>query len=91
MISVAYHAPELPRPLRLLARRPGLCWALALAVYLPPSSPCNRLPFIVANDTDPQFLATHLAHGALATLLVIPVVFGDPNARAAATDAGQPA
>lgn len=81
VLSVAYQQrSELPRPLRLLALQPGLCWALALAVYLVTVFTLQPVPFIVADDTTPQFLATHLAHGALATLIVVPVVFGDPNA-----------
>ena len=82
VLSVAYQQrSELPQPLRLLAARPGLCWALALAIYLVTVFTLQPVPFIVADDTTPQFLATHLAHGTLATLIVVPVVFGDPNAR----------
>lgn len=81
VLSVAYERrSELPQPLRFLAERPALCWLLAFAVYLVTVFTLQPVPFIVANDTTPQFLATHLAHGALATLIVIPVVFGDPNA-----------
>ena len=81
VLSVAYERrSELPQPLRLLAQRPALCWLLAFGVYLTTVFTLQPVPFIVADDTTPQFLATHLAHGTLATLIVIPVVFGDPNA-----------
>lgn len=81
VLSVAYERrSELPQPLRLLAARPALCWVLAFGVYLVTVFTLQPVPFIVADDTTPQFLATHLAHGTLATLIVIPVVFGDPNA-----------
>jgi peptidoglycan/LPS O-acetylase OafA/YrhL len=81
VLSVAYERrSELPQPLRVLAQRPALCWGLAFAVYLSTVFALQPVPFIVADDTTPQFLGTHLAHGTLATLIVIPVVFGDPNA-----------
>jgi peptidoglycan/LPS O-acetylase OafA/YrhL len=80
VISVAYERREqLPAGLRQLAARPGLSWGGAFLVYLITVAALQPVPFIVANDTTPQFLATHLAHGALATLIMIPVVFGDPN------------
>lgn len=82
VLSVAYERrSELPAPLRLLASRPGLSWGCAFAVYLVTVATLSPVPFIVADDTTPQFLGTHLAHGALAMLIMIPVVFGDPNAR----------
>jgi len=80
VLSVAYERREaMPAPLRTLATRPALCWAGAAAVYLLTVVALKPVPFIVADDTTPQFLLTHLAHGALATLIMIPVVFGDPN------------
>jgi peptidoglycan/LPS O-acetylase OafA/YrhL len=82
VLSVAYEdRSKLPSPLRQLARRPGLSWGAALGVYLATVAILQPVPFIVANDTTPEFLTTHLAHGTLATLIVIPVVFGDPNLR----------
>jgi peptidoglycan/LPS O-acetylase OafA/YrhL len=48
-------------------------------VYLITVVSLSPVPFIVAADTTPQFLGTHLAHGALATLIMIPIVFGNPN------------
>ncbi|HEU5064242.1 MAG TPA: acyltransferase [Solirubrobacterales bacterium] len=81
VLSVVYQQrSELPQPLRLIAQRPGLSWAAAVGVYLVTVVALDPVPFIVADDTTPQFLATHLAHGLLATLIMVPVVFGDPNA-----------
>lgn len=81
VLSVAYEERStLPQPLRFLARRPGLSWAGAAVVYLITVVALEPVPFIVAEDTTPQFLGTHLAHGLLATLIMVPVVFGDPNA-----------
>ncbi len=82
VLSVAFEQREkLPRLLRYLASHPGLCWGGALLVYLITVVVLEPVPFIVADDTTPQFLGTHLAHGALAALIMIPVVFGNPNAR----------
>ena len=76
--------------IRFVAARPGLCWAGAFAIYMGTVVALQPVPFIVAADTSPQFLATHLAHGALATLVLIPVVFGDPNARVPRRVLGNP-
>lgn len=81
VLSVAYRRTgDLPPVFRQLSERPALCWAAALGVYLLTVFTLDPVPFIVAADSTPQFLATHLAHALLATLIAIPVFFGDPNA-----------
>jgi peptidoglycan/LPS O-acetylase OafA/YrhL len=69
----------LPRPLRVATSRPALPWVGALAIYLVLVAAIPPTPFIVARFTTEQFLGIHLAQGALAMLLLIPVVFGNPN------------
>jgi peptidoglycan/LPS O-acetylase OafA/YrhL len=81
VISVAYpRRSELPRALRAAASRPGLCWAAAVAIYLVTIPTLPPAPFIVADETNSQYLATHLLQGAIAILILIPVLLGDPNA-----------
>lgn len=80
VVSVGYRERSaLPRPLRFLTERPAVCWLAALAIYGITVATLKPVPFIVAEDTSGQFLATHLAHAALATLILIPVLLGDPN------------
>lgn len=82
ILSAAYGRREaaLPRPLRFLAAHPGICWAGALALYFVTVAAFKPIPFTVADFTNREFLAIHLLQCGVAALLVIPVVFGDPNA-----------
>jgi peptidoglycan/LPS O-acetylase OafA/YrhL len=81
VLSAMYGREEaaLPRPLRLAAAHPGVCWAGALALYLVTVFAFKPVPFTVADFTDAEFLAIHLLQCGVAALLVLPVVFGNPN------------
>ena len=61
-----------PRALRAMGHRPGLLWALALAVYLAISLWLPATPFLV--DAHHQ-LVTHLCFALIAALLLAPAVF----------------
>jgi peptidoglycan/LPS O-acetylase OafA/YrhL len=63
-----------PAMIRLVASRPLIPWALALAAYALLSAWLPRTPFIVARD---QLIVVHLAFGLIAALLLLPAVFGD--------------
>jgi peptidoglycan/LPS O-acetylase OafA/YrhL len=63
-----------PAVIRLVASRPLIPWALALAVYALLSAWLPRTLLIEAKD---QLLVIHLAFGAIAALLLLPAVFGD--------------
>ena len=82
VISAAYahRREDLPAPLRQAASRPGACWAGALAIYTFTIFAFYPAPFPVAPFTGLQYIALSLAQGAAAVLLVIPVLFGNPNA-----------
>jgi peptidoglycan/LPS O-acetylase OafA/YrhL len=81
ILSVAYGRREeaLPRPLRIAASNPGICWAGAIALYLVTVFAFKPVPFTVANFTNQEFLAIHLLQCGVAALLVLPVIFGNPN------------
>jgi peptidoglycan/LPS O-acetylase OafA/YrhL len=81
LLSAAYGRREeaLPRPLRIAASNPSMCWAGALALYFVTVFAFKPVPFTVAEFTNQEFLAIHLLQCGIAILLVIPVVFGDPN------------
>ena len=82
VLSVGYghgRRGALPRLLRLAAARPGTCWTGALAIYLVTVFGFYPAPFPAAPISSLEYLALNLAQGAAAALLVIPIVFGDPN------------
>jgi peptidoglycan/LPS O-acetylase OafA/YrhL len=63
-----------PAMIRLVASRPWIPWALALAAYALLSAWLPRTPFVVARD---QLIVVHLAFGVIAALLLLPAVFED--------------
>ena len=81
ILSAVYGRREeaLPRPLRLAASNPGMCWAGAIALYLVTVVAFKPVPFTVADFTDAEFLAIHVLQCGVAALIVLPVVFGNPN------------
>jgi peptidoglycan/LPS O-acetylase OafA/YrhL len=81
VLSVVYGRREeaLPRPLRIAASHPGLCWVGALALYFATVFAFRPVPFTVADFTNQEFLAIHLLQCGVAILLMLPVVFGNPN------------
>lgn len=78
VLSVAFEGRGLPQPLDWLARHPGQCYLLALAVYLVMVVTLPPIPFRFVEGTD-TYVVIHLAHTLLAGLLLVPVAFGDPN------------
>jgi peptidoglycan/LPS O-acetylase OafA/YrhL len=82
VLSVGYgHGRRdlLPRALRAMAAHPGACWAGAFAIYLITVFSFFPAPFTVAPMSSLAYLALNLLQGAAAALLVVPVVFGNPN------------
>ena len=91
VISVGLqNRPRLPSPIALLSERPGLSIGLAAAIYavmvvtLPPT------PFPLTPDLA-DYLLMHLGHAAIATLVMVPVVFGNPNRGTSRRFLGHPA
>ncbi len=82
---------ELPSSLDWVRRRPGASWLGALAVYLVLVATLPAIPFIVAPFSTPQFIDVYVGHALFATLLILPVVFGDPNRGVPARVLGNPA
>jgi peptidoglycan/LPS O-acetylase OafA/YrhL len=68
-----------PALLRGLAARPGLCWAGAFAIYAFTVQAFYPAPFPVAPWTGFQYPFLNFLQGAAAVLLMIPVLFGNPN------------
>jgi len=80
VLSVAYRgALPVPSLLRGVAGRPSLPWLCALAVYAVTVAALPPIPFPVAPFTTEEFLGSRLAHGVFAALILLPVVFGNPN------------
>lgn len=80
----------LSKPLRFLAERPGLCWSLALGIWVFTVFAFFPAPFPVAPFTVVEHMGLNAAQGAAAALLLLPVVFGDPNRGVAARCFGNP-
>ncbi len=79
VLSVALERRErLPQPLLLLSRRPGVSYGLAFALYLVMVVSLPPTPFPLTPDLG-NYLAMHLGHAAMAVLIMVPVVFGNPN------------
>jgi peptidoglycan/LPS O-acetylase OafA/YrhL len=79
VLSVGLQGRErLPRPLELLSERPGVSMGLALAVYLMMVAALPPIPFPWEPDLG-NYLLMHLGHAVIATLVMVPVVFGNPN------------
>lgn len=68
-----------PSPLRWLAARPGLCWSVGLALYAFTVFEFYPAPFPVAPFEGLEYQALNLIQGATAFLLMVPVLFGNPN------------
>lgn len=81
VLSVVYGRREetLPRPLRLAATNPGACWLGAVGLYLVTVLAFKPVPFPVAPFTNVEFMAIHFLQCGIATLIMIPIAFGNPN------------
>jgi peptidoglycan/LPS O-acetylase OafA/YrhL len=92
VLSVAYHdrRHQLPRLLRLAAEHPGVCWALALAIWIVEVFTITPAPFTVAEVGPGGYIVLQLVQALVAALLLIPVVFGNPNFGIAARVFGNP-
>jgi peptidoglycan/LPS O-acetylase OafA/YrhL len=91
LVSVALERrPEQPAAVRLVAGRPGLCYLGALAIYSVMVVSLPPVPFPLEPD-DLNYLAMHVGHLLMATLILLPVVFGDPNRGASRRFLGHPA
>jgi peptidoglycan/LPS O-acetylase OafA/YrhL len=93
VLSVGYRnrREELPRPLRLAAEHPGACWAVALAIWVVEVFTFYPAPFTVAPAGSIEYILLQLVQALVATLLLIPVVFGNPNFGVASRVFGNPA
>lgn len=77
--SVALEGRDrLPQPVDWLARHPGGCYLIALGIYLVMVATLPPVPFRFEGRTD-LYVIEHVAHAVLAGLLLVPVVFGNPN------------
>jgi peptidoglycan/LPS O-acetylase OafA/YrhL len=73
-----------PRALRFAALRPSLCWLSALVLYGIGVWAYYPAPFPVAPFSGFEAWTLYLLQGAVAVLLLIPVLFGNPNVGAPA-------
>ncbi len=74
--SVALHGREdLPRAVRIVIARPGLCWLAALVTYLVMCAVLNSAPQHLFYSVSQAFWQ-HVLGGVVAILLVLPAVFG---------------
>ncbi len=75
VVSVAVAGGKRRHPLSALAERPTLCWAGAAAIWLLLVLTLPAEPYIVARETDAEFLASYFGFALIAGLIMIPVVF----------------
>ena len=92
VISVGFQGRRmsLPPPIRYLAARQGLCWGLALAIWAVTVFAFYPAPFPVAPFSVLEHIGLEFAQAVLAVLVLIPVVFGNPNRGIAARVFGNP-
>jgi peptidoglycan/LPS O-acetylase OafA/YrhL len=92
VLSVAYHnrRHELPGLLRRAAAHPGWCWGLALAIWVGEVFVFYPAPFTVAPFSELEYVVLQLTQALMGALLLIPVVFGNPNFGIAARVFGNP-
>ena len=92
VVSVGFQGRRvsLPAPVRYLAARQGLCWGLALAIWAVTVFAFYPAPFPVAPFSVLEHIGLEFAQAALAALVLIPVVFGNPNRGIAARVFGNP-
>jgi len=79
VLSVVYRDSGLPGWLRVATERPGWCWAGAATLWVITWFGFYPAPFPVGDFTTLQYLGLTLFQGAAAVLLLIPVLFGNPN------------
>jgi peptidoglycan/LPS O-acetylase OafA/YrhL len=89
-VGCANRREMLPSRLRYLAERPGICWSLALAVWLITVFAFYPAPFPVAPFTVAEHIGLEFAQGLVAMFLLMPVAFGSPNRGVAARTLGHP-
>jgi peptidoglycan/LPS O-acetylase OafA/YrhL len=89
--SVAFEGrrDRLPQPLDWLSRHPGQTYLAALAVYLLMVATLPPVPFRFEGDTS-LYVIEHVGHAVLSGLLLVPVVFGNPNQGAVRRLLGHP-
>jgi peptidoglycan/LPS O-acetylase OafA/YrhL len=74
--SVAFHGREdPPRLVRTVVTRPGYCWAAALVTYVVMCAVLTDSPMHLYYSVSQAFWQ-HLLRGLIATLIVLPAVFG---------------
>jgi peptidoglycan/LPS O-acetylase OafA/YrhL len=77
VLSAAWHEdPRAPRVVRLVAERPGTCWAIALVVYVALGAAMSSAPNHTGLSHE-QAIVQHVLRGGVAFFLVLPAVFGD--------------
>jgi peptidoglycan/LPS O-acetylase OafA/YrhL len=69
-----------PQPIRILANMPGVCWSLCLAGYWLVTTEKIGGPFGLEGATTASNIAKHLIYLVLATLMLLPAIFGDSRA-----------
>ena len=75
--SVAFHGrQDLPRAIRVVSGRPGLCWLGALVAYLAMCALLTSAPQHLYYSVSQAFWQ-YVLSGVFAALLVLPAVFGD--------------
>ncbi|HEY7630384.1 MAG TPA: acyltransferase [Thermoleophilaceae bacterium] len=78
VLSVHYEdAEELPGPLRVVGRLPGLSWLLALVAFWAVSTQVGFNGSATQTLTNARFLERHVLYTAVAFFLLLPAIFGD--------------
>lgn len=72
--------PTVNRFAERMAALPGVCWLLAGALFVVSSTPIAG-PVGLAPATGSEAVVRHLLYVAVAVLIVVPSVFGDPTTR----------
>jgi peptidoglycan/LPS O-acetylase OafA/YrhL len=90
VVSVAYpRRDDHPRVLRLIASRPGMCWAGAFAIYIVTVLAFSTAPFVFEFKSS-EYVLLILLQGVCATLVFLPAVFANPNRGLPARVVGHP-
>jgi peptidoglycan/LPS O-acetylase OafA/YrhL len=69
---------DLPRPLRLLDRRPAVAWGGALALLAVTSVGVGLFGRVGANISGPEYVERHYLVALIGVGMLLPALFGDP-------------
>jgi peptidoglycan/LPS O-acetylase OafA/YrhL len=70
---------DVPRPLRVLDRHPGVAWGIGLGGVAITSLAVGLFGRVAASISGPEYVTRHYLLAAIGVALLLPALFGDPS------------